>query len=78
MLLLQGTADKEVEPSNAISLARVLQAHHVPVTLKLYPGVGHNALVFVFSRPLKNDAPTLEDTLQFIRTHPPASAVTAR
>jgi acetyl esterase/lipase len=78
MLLLQGTADKEVEPSNAISLAHVLQAHHVPVTLKLYTGVGHNALVFALSRPLKSDAPTLEDTLQFIRTHGSASAVIAR
>jgi acetyl esterase/lipase len=77
MLLLQGTADKEVDPSNAISLAHVLQAHHVPVTLKLYPGVGHNALVLAFSRPLKNDAPTLEDTLQFIQTHESAGAFTA-
>ncbi|WP_233590332.1 alpha/beta hydrolase [Dyella dinghuensis] len=77
MLLLQGTADKEVDPSNAMSLTHVLQAHHVPVTLKLYPGVGHIAMVFAFSRPLKNDAPTLEDTLQFIRTHKSAGAVTA-
>lgn len=76
MLLLQGTTDKEVDPSNAVSLEHVLQARHVPVTLKLYQGVGHNALVFALSRPLKNDAPTLEDTLQFIRTHDSASAVT--
>jgi acetyl esterase/lipase len=78
MLLLQGTADKEVAPSNAISLAHVLQTHHVPVTLKLYPGVSHNALVFALSRPFKSDAPTLEDTLQFIRTHEAASTVTVR
>jgi acetyl esterase/lipase len=72
MLLLQGTADKEVDPSNAISLAHVLQAHHVPVTLKLYPGVGHIALVFALSRPMHDKAPTLADTLQFIHAHPSA------
>jgi acetyl esterase/lipase len=73
MLLLQGTADHEVDPSNAISLTHVLQAHHEPVTLKLYPGVSHNALVFALSQPLHGDAPTLADTLQFIHAHPSAN-----
>jgi acetyl esterase/lipase len=72
MLLLQGTADHEVDPSNAISLARVLRAHGEPVTLTLYPGVGHIALAFAFSRPLQAEAPTLADTLNFIRAHPEA------
>nr|WP_284399548.1 alpha/beta hydrolase [Dyella lipolytica] len=75
MLLLQGTTDHEVDPSNAISLAHALQAHHEPVTLKLYPGVGHIALVFALSRPLHGDAPTLADTLPFIHAHPSASLV---
>lgn len=74
MLLLQGTADREVEPSNATSLARVLQAHHEDVTLRMYPGVGHNALVFALSRPFRADAPTLDDVLRFIHAHPVAAA----
>ncbi|RDS85083.1 alpha/beta hydrolase [Dyella monticola] len=73
MLLLQGNADQEVEPSNAVSLARVLHMHHDDVTLRLYPGVGHNALVFALSRPFHTDAPTLDDVLRFIHAHPMAS-----
>ena len=69
MLLLQGTADREVETSNATALAQALQAHHDTVTLKLYPGVGHHALVFALSRPMHDKAPTLADTLQFIHAH---------
>ena len=72
MLLLQGDADKEVDPSNALSLAHALQAHHEEVTLRMYEGVGHNALVFALSRPFRTEAPTLEDVLGFIHAHPMA------
>jgi len=74
MLLLQGTADREVDPANATSLAHALAARHEEVTLRLYPGVGHNALVFAFARPLHADALALEDVLHFIRAHPVAAA----
>jgi acetyl esterase/lipase len=77
MLLLQGEADHEVDPSNAVSLAHALQARHEDVTLRLYPGVSHNALVFALSRPFHGDAPTLDDVLHFIRTHAKAGDVTA-
>jgi acetyl esterase/lipase len=72
MLLLQGTGDHEVEPSNAISLNRAMQAQHEDVTLKLYPGLGHEALLFALSRPMRSDAPTLGDVLAFIHAHPAA------
>lgn len=75
MLLLQGQADHEVDPSNAISLAHVLEAQHEAVTLRLYPGVSHNALVFALSRPFHDEAPTLDDTLLFIHAHTSASSV---
>ena len=78
MLLLQGTNDHEVEPSNAISLARSMQAHHEDVTLKLYPGLGHEAVLFALSRPMRGDAPTLSDILAFIRAHPAASPADRR
>lgn len=74
MLLLQGEADREVAPSNAVSLAHVLQAHHDGVTLRLYPGVSHNALVFALSRPFRDNAPTLQDVLTFIHAHPGVGA----
>jgi acetyl esterase/lipase len=73
MLLLQGDADHEVEPANAISLAHALSARHEDVTLHLYRGVGHNALVFAFARPFHADAPTLDDVLRFILAHPAAA-----
>ena len=72
MLLLQGDADKEVDPSNALSLAHALQAHHEDVTLRIYKGVGHNALVFALSRPFRTEAPTLDDVLAFIHAYPMA------
>lgn len=70
MLLLQGDADKEVDPSNASSLAHILEAHHEDVTLHMYAGVNHNALVFALSRPFHAEAPTLDDALSFIHAHP--------
>jgi acetyl esterase/lipase len=74
MLLLQGVDDSEVEPSNALSLYRATQAVHGDSTLRTYPGVGHEALLFALSRPLRHGAPTLVDVLAFIQSHPRAAA----
>ena len=71
MLLLQGTGDHEVDPSNALSLDRAMLAKHEDVTLKLYPGIGHSPLLFAMSRPLHDHAPTLADILSFIQDHEP-------
>lgn len=78
MLLLQGQADREVAPANALSLARVLQARHDAVSLRLYAGVSHNALVFALSRPFRAEAPTLQDVLRFIHEHPAAAPAHGR
>jgi acetyl esterase/lipase len=69
MLLLHGTADHEVDPANSVSLARKAEAAHDDVSLKLYPGVGHMPLVFALSRPMRGEAPVLNDVLAFIRAH---------
>jgi acetyl esterase/lipase len=74
MLLMQGTTDKIVWPRNADALARALQAQHEPVEVKHYPGIGHFAVLFALSRPLRSKAPVLEDTVQFIRAHTPSAA----
>ncbi|MDE3211313.1 MAG: alpha/beta hydrolase, partial [Pseudomonadota bacterium] len=66
MLLLQGTADHQVDPAESIALARKAQAIGDDAELKLYPGVGHMALVFALTRPMRHEAPTLEDVLAFI------------
>ncbi|WP_232823431.1 alpha/beta hydrolase [Dyella sp. C9] len=72
MLLLHGIDDDEVPPSNAIALDQALRSHGEDVTLRLYPGLGHESLLFGFSRPLRGDAPTLLDVLDFIQDHPAA------
>ena len=69
MLLLQGTVDHEVAPSNSTSLAHAMKAQHEDVSLKLYPGIGHMGLLFSLSRPLREHAPVLDDVLAFIHTH---------
>lgn len=78
MLLLQGTEDDEVEPSNAISLYRATQTLHEDSTLRTYPGAGHEAVLFALSRPLRGAVPALDDVLAFIQSHPHAkTAATA-
>ncbi|MET0226792.1 MAG: alpha/beta hydrolase [Dokdonella sp.] len=76
MLLLQGTADHEVDPANSRELATAVQAYDGEVELKLYPDIGHSALLFSMSQPLRSHAPTLEDVLAFIRLHPHAADAT--
>jgi acetyl esterase/lipase len=72
MLLLQGTDDGEVAPANAIAFAHGLRLRQEDVTLRLYPYVGHEALLFALSRPMRHGAPTLDDVMAFIRAHPRA------
>lgn len=66
MLLLHGTADKEVEPANSQSLADAVHRVHGDVTLKFYPGVKHSELLFALSRPFRDSADTLNDILAFV------------
>jgi acetyl esterase/lipase len=67
MLLMQGATDKIVWPRNAESLARSLRQHNEPVELKLYPDIGHLAILFSISRPLRGKAPALDDAVRFIQ-----------
>lgn len=69
MMLLHGTADKEVEPANSQSLADAVHRVHGEVTLKFYPGVKHSELLFAFSRPFRDSADTLNDVLAFVESH---------
>jgi acetyl esterase/lipase len=69
MLLLQGTADHDVRAAGSVSLARKAQAEHDDAELKLYPGVGHMALLLALSRPMQHQALALHDVLAFIHAH---------
>lgn len=67
MLLLQGEADNTVWPRNAKSLAAALRVEGEPVTLQMYPGVGHIGILLALSRPFRGKAPALADVLQFVQ-----------
>lgn len=68
MLLMQGTTDKVVWPRNAQSLAAALRHEGESVELKMYPDIGHSAILLAMSRPFRDKAPVLDDTAHFIRT----------
>lgn len=66
MLLLHGMADHEVAPANSVSMTQRLRAHGDTVTMRMYPGVGHSALLFALTRPLRHHADTLSDIVHFV------------
>ncbi|MHB1057737.1 MAG: alpha/beta hydrolase [Rhodanobacter sp.] len=74
MLLLQGTGDKVVWPRNAKSLAAALRRANEPVEMKLYPDIGHAAILLSLSRPFRSKSSAMEDSVCFIRQHASASA----
>ncbi|MEZ5860747.1 MAG: alpha/beta hydrolase [Geminicoccaceae bacterium] len=61
MILLTGTADREVVPGNADSLAAELLAAGVPVEVVRYAGVGHNGALMSIARPFRGHADILGD-----------------
>ncbi len=67
-LLLQGEADTVVYPEEAISMEGRYRQVGEPVTLKLYPKLGHEKLVFALG-PLHRQAPVMQDVMAFIRSH---------
>jgi acetyl esterase/lipase len=69
-LLLHGDADGMVWPRNSTALAARLRAQNEPVTLRIYPGVGHIGLLLSLAPPWRRRAATLADTLAFIAAQP--------
>lgn len=48
------------------ALARALERAGVPLTLRLYDGVGHATLMGAFAWPLRGRAPVLDDVVAFV------------
>ncbi|MHA6205207.1 alpha/beta hydrolase [Dyella soli] len=70
MLLLHGLDDREVGVANSQSLYRAVLLRHGEATLTLYPGVGHESLLFALARPTRGAIHTLDDIVAFVRAHP--------
>ena len=68
-LILHGTEDKTCLPRNSINLDKALHAAGAVSTLKLYQGVGHVGIVLALAMPLRGLAPTLDDVVNFFRSH---------
>ncbi|MEP7042898.1 MAG: alpha/beta hydrolase [Dokdonella sp.] len=74
-LLLQGDADRVVEPRNASSMADALRRADDAVTFTRYAGVGHFRILAALRFP--SLAPTLDDVVAFIRATPASRRPTA-
>ena len=70
-LLIHGGADTVVEPVAADAMEVALQKSRTPVRKRIYPNIGHAALVMAFAQPLRWRAPVLEDVLAFVKTIQP-------
>ncbi|HJU08886.1 MAG TPA: alpha/beta hydrolase [Rhodanobacteraceae bacterium] len=69
MLLLQGDADRMVNPANAATLMYALRAYREPAELHLYPGVDHDTIVQSLARPSPLHDQEMAQILAFIRAH---------
>ena len=66
-LLLHGDADATVLPRNTVNLAAAWRAAGNVAETRLYRDVGHIGIVTAFSAAFRERAPTLADTLAFLR-----------
>lgn len=66
-LILHGTADTTVYPKNAKSLYRHLTDVGAPAKLKEYQGVSHVGILLDLAKPLRGNAPVLDDVVKFFK-----------
>lgn len=67
MLLLAGMSDRTVDPTSSLRLAEHLRAGGASARGRLYPGIGHTAIVASLASSLAFLAPTTEAIVRFIR-----------
>ena len=64
--LATGTEDTSVRPRNARNLAAKLKMLGAPVTLREYPGLGHEDLIMAVSKPFRGKGPILAESADFL------------
>ncbi|MDZ4371421.1 MAG: alpha/beta hydrolase [Phenylobacterium sp.] len=67
--LATGDADRVVWPRNTKALAARLREAGVAVEERYYPGVDHIRIVLALSRPLRGEAPVLDEMTAFLHRH---------
>jgi acetyl esterase/lipase len=75
LLLLQGADDGEVPPASAEAMAARARAAGTPVTLRIYPGVGHASILLSFARGRAATVPSLADVVSFVAAVPPGAGL---
>ena len=69
LLLVAGTADRQVRPRNTEALAARVSAKGGAVETHFYPRVGHIGLILAFAPLFQGKAPVLADVERFIAAH---------
>ncbi len=72
MLLLAGSADRVVRPSNTLRLARRVRRAGGVAEVRIYPGLDHVEIIGAFAGPLRFLAPSLRDSANFMHAPPEA------
>jgi acetyl esterase/lipase len=70
MLLLQGDSDTTVGVRNTVNLAARIRERGGQVEERIYRNVGHQTIAGALAGPIRFLAPTLEDSLAFMRVRP--------
>jgi len=65
-LLMSGSADVTVDPGNSQRLAARVRMEGGQAEVRLYPGLGHAAVLGALARPLRFLGPVRDDTCQFL------------
>lgn len=65
--LATGDEDDTVRPRNSQNLAAAIEKAGGPVTLRIYPGMGHTGIVMALAAPFHNKGPVLEEATDFLR-----------
>jgi acetyl esterase/lipase len=68
MLLVTSSADTVVRPRNARNLALALRRLGAPVAYRNYRGLTHENIAMALSRPFRDKAPVLDDSVAFLKT----------
>ena len=65
LFLATGNDDTTVLPRNTEALAEKMRRAGRPVTVRRYAGIGHVGILLALSKPLRAQAPVLDDVARF-------------